>query len=360
MTQYPWNAALESQYGTLAFVRRAIANLEQEQLRAQRDPIALGKLSPLTATSIALLPDFRNDVKLLERAEAFAWLNPALGAVWDASSRGLKNDIALGLHDIHHGTGCGWWYFTEPLPVPTNDYEVPMNALLWGLVRYEGVPSLVFTAFVQLPDDTAFDLVREEGLRLGAAAEHAKGPNAHLVTTTKFTWKLDEPFSAMLARVEQNYDTVYGPNGQWNSATDKHGVPCYSPLSRARTLDAVVRIARFFYAACIWLRQDIIAADTQHIERHARKRYERERREPPSLKLIALRHVKRHREEGDLTDTKRAVEWSCRWTVHGHWRRQRYGPGRMLTQGVYINPYVKGPEDKPFREAPPKVYVVMK
>lgn len=38
-----------------------------------------------------------------------------------------------------------------------------------------------------------------------------------------------------------------------------------------------------------------------------------------------------------------------RWIVEGHWRRQPYGPGRTLRRLQYINPYVKGPEDRPLK-----------
>lgn len=42
-----------------------------------------------------------------------------------------------------------------------------------------------------------------------------------------------------------------------------------------------------------------------------------------------------------------SVEWSRRWMVRGHWRLQPYGPQRTLRKAIWIDPYVKGPEDKP-------------
>jgi hypothetical protein len=42
------------------------------------------------------------------------------------------------------------------------------------------------------------------------------------------------------------------------------------------------------------------------------------------------------------------VEWQHRWVVSGHWRNQPYGPDRSLRRPVYINPFIKGPSDKPF------------
>ncbi|HEX4920829.1 MAG TPA: hypothetical protein VFV92_08825, partial [Candidatus Bathyarchaeia archaeon] len=40
------------------------------------------------------------------------------------------------------------------------------------------------------------------------------------------------------------------------------------------------------------------------------------------------------------------VEWSHRWMVTGHWRKQWY-PSMGIHQWKYIAEYVKGPEDKP-------------
>jgi len=46
------------------------------------------------------------------------------------------------------------------------------------------------------------------------------------------------------------------------------------------------------------------------------------------------------------------VEWQRRWMVRGHWRLQPYGPERKLRRTQWIDPYVKGPEDKPLDVRP--------
>ena len=40
------------------------------------------------------------------------------------------------------------------------------------------------------------------------------------------------------------------------------------------------------------------------------------------------------------------VEWSHRWLVRGHWRNQWYS-SEQTHRLIYINPHIKGPEDKP-------------
>lgn len=42
-----------------------------------------------------------------------------------------------------------------------------------------------------------------------------------------------------------------------------------------------------------------------------------------------------------------SINYSHRWMVRGHWRLQPHGPERSLRKPIWIDPYVKGPEDKP-------------
>jgi hypothetical protein len=47
------------------------------------------------------------------------------------------------------------------------------------------------------------------------------------------------------------------------------------------------------------------------------------------------------------SDGHRNVVWSKRWMVRGHWRNQPYGTGRELRKLIWIDPFVKGPDDRP-------------
>jgi len=51
------------------------------------------------------------------------------------------------------------------------------------------------------------------------------------------------------------------------------------------------------------------------------------------------------------------VDWSCRWIVDGHWRNQ-YHPSTGRHELTYINPFVKGPADKPLKVSSATVYAV--
>lgn len=47
-----------------------------------------------------------------------------------------------------------------------------------------------------------------------------------------------------------------------------------------------------------------------------------------------------------------SVEWTKRWMVRGHWRLQPHGPKHSLRRAQWIDPFVKGPEDKPLDVRP--------
>jgi hypothetical protein len=60
------------------------------------------------------------------------------------------------------------------------------------------------------------------------------------------------------------------------------------------------------------------------------------------LRVITLRRPPRR----GHSDAQQAVDWSHRWIVNGHWRRQWY-PAVAEHRLRYILPYVKGPDDRP-------------
>lgn len=60
-----------------------------------------------------------------------------------------------------------------------------------------------------------------------------------------------------------------------------------------------------------------------------------------SVSVIMLRR------RSDRGNEATEVQWSHRWLVRGHWRNQWYSSLKEHRL-VYINPHIKGPEDKPF------------
>ena len=75
------------------------------------------------------------------------------------------------------------------------------------------------------------------------------------------------------------------------------------------------------------------------LDRHAAKRLARSKFS--ELRVLELTHGATTQSRGGT------VEWSHRWMVRGHWRDQPCGPGRASRRLTWIDPYIKGPADKP-------------
>ena len=108
--------------------------------------------------------------------------------------------------------------------------------------------------------------------------------------------------------------------------------------------DIVVGILKLFVAMQMLAQQKIGAPIRLNPDRASRKRYARQHPDGPEriITLITLRRksVKKDDEE------PMKVEWSRRWIVRGHWRRQWY-PSLKRHDWKYIYECIKGPEDKP-------------
>lgn len=96
-----------------------------------------------------------------------------------------------------------------------------------------------------------------------------------------------------------------------------------------------------FRALCFLLRQRVAETETVMPDRAARRRALREGKEPPPVRVISIRGVGNG---GAAGDGQR--EWKHRWMVRGHWRRQWYR-SIQAHRPVWINPFVKGPDDAP-------------
>ncbi len=65
------------------------------------------------------------------------------------------------------------------------------------------------------------------------------------------------------------------------------------------------------------------------------------------IRVVALRKAF-SRVSGADRQSGDPIDWSCRWLVNGHWRKQWY-PSLGIHQPLYILPYWKGPEDAPIK-----------
>ncbi len=75
---------------------------------------------------------------------------------------------------------------------------------------------------------------------------------------------------------------------------------------------------------------------------------------------IEIVYIRRREQHPTLQDgTPNPVDWSCQWLVKGHWRNQ-YHPGDKSHKPTFIQSYVKGPEDKPFKVPAQSIHAVVR
>jgi hypothetical protein len=99
------------------------------------------------------------------------------------------------------------------------------------------------------------------------------------------------------------------------------------------------RVMAAFWQLC----EQRVTVETQDPgDRHVRRRAERAGMKLNPVRVITLRKASRPVEpEGTV------IDWTHRWVVGGHWRQQPWGPRRELRRAQWIQPFVKGPADKP-------------
>jgi hypothetical protein len=102
-----------------------------------------------------------------------------------------------------------------------------------------------------------------------------------------------------------------------------------------------------------FLKLPFVQQERSGISRQVRRQYERKGAGCADVRTITLRRVF---EETSSPKEATTREWSCQWMVRGHWRKraERYGPG----EPIYVNPYAKGPDGKPFKTNKETVFMV--
>jgi hypothetical protein len=145
-----------------------------------------------------------------------------------------------------------------------------------------------------------------------------------------------------------NYPTMDDANGVFATALpDCKGVFLFKEADEIALNmrdDSPADMAKFMVAFWQFVRQRIFVMSTgrppQKLMRKAKKQ---NKPLPPEVNIITLRAIEREvQREIDSHD----VDWSHRWVVRGHWRKQWYASTKTHDL-IWIAPYIKGPDDAP-------------
>lgn len=101
--------------------------------------------------------------------------------------------------------------------------------------------------------------------------------------------------------------------------------------------------------------QEIAVHTQQRPDRATRKRLARARLDVDRMvTVITLRRPKATPADDHVPGH---VEWTHRWLVSGHWRNQWY-PSLGIHRQIWVNPYVKGPDDAPLEVRQKRVFAL--
>lgn len=272
-------------------------------------------------------PAWKLDKETLDKAAPVWWSSEITQAVFDAC-KGIPDDTTINAENLE--ALDMFWFFDWHLPVYTTFDNEPLHALTISHAPGVGFRVTAYT----LPDPNYSLSVIGNGTLMPSHIWH---------------WLDGETVAEMKIRLQVEHDKLYGPGGQF--ANQEH-------LTTEQFLEGTDVMARFILAGCVWMRQKVADVSEQPIERHARKELIRNGfKGTPTLRVIQLRKSEaREHVPGMETETHRT--YSCQWVVHGHWRNQTFGPKRGQHRLQFIMPYVKGPDDKPLRVAPERIYTV--
>jgi len=284
---------------------------------------------------------YDDDLRHLKLAATYSFNGETMDAI-RLGAASIPHESPLSSIETPYQTS-GFFWFAEPFPVTSSPIiNDATNALLWGWeqgywsasgqrVGDSGEPILRMTTFVM--------------------------DGGRLAPSTKWFWPRHLSFDQMIAENLESHRKMYGPGGEYEHLPYLVGEDV--------TMKCVSEMSLFFLMACVWFSQKVLVSGPGHVERHARKRYQRDFKltDPPTVQVIALRKSMRDPAEPDAPETepssnRKYDKW--RWVVDGHNRLQPCGPGLKDRKLIWIAPFIKGKGDAPLKPKRTKVFAVVR
>jgi len=292
---------------------------------------------------------FNMDMAQLKRAEVFSFNAETMHAIRTAAAH-IPHESPLSSVEVPKVAG-GWYYFAEPFPVASSPASSDTTAaMMWGWVTDDTQNAKAHEGETTTVPRT---ISGEPVLRLTAWVVGDKDESQYrnrCLPSTKWYWPVSMSFHEMIAFNVASYREQYGPGG-----AGEHEVGL---INEEHTIRAISELSLFFLMSCVWFKQKVIVEAAGHIERHARKRIQKEHKlaDFPTIRVIALRKavrpavdlpegVPREKREGH----KLTVQFIVGAEKGGFPRLQVCGPGRVDRKLIWVYPFPKGPKGAPWK-----------
>jgi len=260
----------------------------------------------------------------------------------------------------------GFLYFEKPLQL--NDIRgraLLINIVVWEKGVMGGKPIICMSFFNdnhRTPDDVAKQILQDEKER-----KYKAGQRKALDVVGRYGWihsvilqhgemignELNSLDSNEVDDITSVRDLACDDKGNFieldDEAWETYKKEKLFPYTNAR---------RLVYTYFMIMNQTLTAKTSERGDRAQRRRLERDNL-PSEVVVVQFRKTHYTSEGGG---EKRAVNWSHRWIVGGHWRWQPYkdpASGGEIKKRIWISPYMKGPDDKPLKTKQ-RVYVLAK
>lgn len=256
---------------------------------------------------------------------------------------------AAGLDDLDRfdsrlaPTGVGFVAFDRPLPVvDMRGKTMLIHYLIWGPVSSNMGPSTLVVCFNdqwRQPDQVALAMIEGQDGFTPEIAERYREQAGRWATVGMSAFFNDQRLGPQVSM----------PNERAQAQL----------IAEGDTPHPGTNIIRYVHALWLLMEQTVAKVEDEKVERPSQRRAKKMRL-PGKVTVIRLR-----REQGAKREPGESnVEWAHRWLVRGHWRWQAVSAHHPLAQEVepgkyrariWINPFVKGPEDAPLKQTE-KVY----
>ncbi|WP_236788087.1 hypothetical protein [Amycolatopsis sp. GM8] len=262
---------------------------------------------------------------------ALYWVSPEMTQVASAAAETLPEDLRI--DETHQPANRGLIVFGEPVGSYIGDMfrdrQIPIAAMTWGSTFYptKNDPAIGVTFY----SSSDYEYVRHVLPRIVGRKPKSAELDRAIRATPEWMWDNETALR-------------YGHTiGDLNLAHE---------ISRTPQDQSVIPWLKVLYSSWLLMTQPGITEVSQ--ERAGRNQQRRDQREGRRNSDVQVVHVhRRHRDaaptNNQTNDAGDEREFAVRWMVRGHWRNQAYGPNRQLRRPVWINPHIKGPDDKPFK-----------
>lgn len=223
-----------------------------------------------------------------------------------------------------------WWKSELRVPVRTNDGP-----------EVATVPCLMFALFSN-KNDWAVDETMQD-IRENHPREWLLWPTWQMCHWTFIFF--NKAFASLEGRpgIQIQVDVSKETMSEQGFIGDDQAEVDFNTEHEGTTTGSFYAFLRTFF---LLVKQKVAVIHPQHPDRAGMRRWTAAGL-PPELGTMQIVTLRKERPTTDTDESEdEAQEWSHRWIVSGHWRNQWY-PSLRTHVPVWINSYIKGPDDRP-------------